>query len=124
MKKHNAAPQEVEHNGDAVTMAVVVNNDTTEQPKKPVFLTLVKSVKEETQLLNQWEKLDQTEKELDSFTFGGDTIRDTLTIKDSEGHAFSTNNTFLISQVTDLLKDLVSRKKEEIAAELTSRRAA
>jgi len=128
MKKNPNAPDiSVEQNSEAVKMEVVANNSENEILKEkevPALLKVIKSVKEETQLLTQWEKLDSTERELDNFVFGGDNLRDTLTIKDSDGHAFSTNNSFLIQKVTNLLKELVSDKRQEIEKELTTRRLA
>lgn len=126
MKKNANAPDiSVEQNAEGVKMKVVKSeNSTTTEIPKPNFLTVIKGVREEHQMLSSWEKLDTTEKELDSFIFSSDAVRDSITIKDSEGHAFTTNNTFLIQQVTDLLKKLVSDKKDEIEAQLKLRRAA
>lgn len=126
MKKNAIAPENsVEQTAEGVKMEVVKNEtQTTTEKQTPNFVTVIKGVREEHQLLTSWEKLDTTEKELDSFIFSSDSVRDSITIKDSEGHAFSTNNTFLIQQVTDLLKKLVSDKKDEIEAQLKSRRFA
>lgn len=126
MKKNAIAPENsVEQNAEGVKMEVVKNDDSvTTQNQTPNFLSVIKGVREEHQLLSSWEKLDTTEKELDSFIFSSDSVRDSIQIKDSEGHAFTTNNTFLIQQVTDLLKKLVADKKDEIEAQLKSRRFA
>lgn len=125
MKKDNknTAPEMVEHEETTLTV-VSKNEELTTENTKPTFLTVVKNVKEENQLLAQWQKLDDTEKELDSFEFSSEHIRDSLNIKDSEGHAFSTSNTFLITKVTEMLKVLISEKKTEVEADLTRRRLA
>jgi len=118
----NDAPVMVEQNENGLT--VVVKNTESTETQTPTFLTVVKNVREENQLLSKWQKLDDTEKELDSFGFSSEHIRDSLTIKDSEGHAFLTNNTFLISKITEMLKVMIAEKKVEVENELKQRRIA
>ncbi|MFN0276751.1 MAG: hypothetical protein ACKVPJ_13475 [Chitinophagales bacterium] len=111
------APVTVEQK-DKTALEVVKSETPKTEVQLPPFMRVVKSVKENFQLLNQWEKLDETEKELDNFTFGGDKLKEAVTIKDSEGHQFNTSNTELIRLMTDVAKNYVSEKKADIAQKL------
>jgi hypothetical protein len=119
MSKQNAAAKEQQ---PETVLSVVKTEETKNEPAN--FRDISRHIAEETAIMERWRKLDQTEKKLDSFNVGSDTMRDTLNIEDSEGNEFQTTNSEIIAEVVELLKLRVSEKKTELEKELVSRRLA
>lgn len=120
MSKQNPAAKQQQP--EAVLAVVKTDTETKKQPA--TFRDISRSIAEETAIMEKWRKLDQTEKKLDSFKVGSDTMHDALSIEDSSGNEFQTTNSEIIAEVVQLLKKRVSEKKTELEGELVARRTA
>lgn len=97
----------------APTMAPVKKEQTpTAAPVQPLN-ERIKQARQQADLVHQWESLQEYRKDLDSFKFGGDGVRQGITITDGEREFRSTRTEHLEKIVASLL-DMIDSKIEEV----------
>lgn len=94
------------------------NFEVLEVPKKRSISEVMKLVQSKYSVFEKLEILNQTEKNLDSFNFGKDNLRDQLQILDGEGNKFQTFNTQIIEKVIQVLKAEIEAKRISTELEL------
>ncbi len=89
-----------------------------EEPKKRTLSEVMKLVLNKAVVLEKLEKLNQTEKNLDSFNLGKEGMLDNLQIVDGSGNKFNTNNSGIIEKVIFTIKNEIELKRTEAEQEL------
>ncbi len=104
----------------------VGKTETLKGAEEPKVIQLpVNPIEERTRKIAELQKLTnarhllvEAEKDLHSFNFGSDKMRDALTIKDSDNNKFETSNTYIINRVVEELKKEFAVKIADVTAQL------
>lgn len=90
------------------------NGTKAKTPAKEAPLSeRIKNARQQADLVEKWESLQAYRKELDSFKFGGDGVRQGLTITDGE-REFRSTRTEHLETVVSVLIDRIDEKIEEV----------
>jgi len=92
----------------------VVKKEEKAALEVPSLEKRIQKVEDLSMLIEKWRKLTDTNRNLQTFSFGADGMGATVFLRDASGKEFKTSNTPVVSAVMDEIKSTLDEKIKEV----------
>lgn len=96
------------------TSLEVLKKDEKSVVEVPSLEKRIQKVEDLSMIIDEWRKLTDTNRNLQTFSLGADGMGATVFLRDASGKEFKTSNTPVVSAVMDEIKSTLDEKIKEV----------